>query len=364
MSDRRRVLKTMAGAMAVLAGCGGGGDDSTPDGTDTPPGGTVTDDGPDGDSSESDPRTPTRTCLPLEPVVTPSFVGGATPEGPDRTLAVPPGDTAMITVVISNETGNGNVDIAATLDAPWSTTQSGIPVGSVGSESFNHATATWELTVPESASGEHVMSATVTSSFSCSEYTTTLDQPISVSPVAFAPLGFNSGGWYKNEGEEWVRIDDLVFNNGTEGDEGTGYVSVSGDASASPTDTAVGHTRSDAEIASTDRDFLYRTAHFGRDLGYDVAIENGTYDVRLYFAENDEEVEPGDRLFDVTVQGTTRLEVFDVADQNEFIHAPVVRTFEGVEVTDGTLSITTESIEGDSLFSGFSIREVGGRKEG
>jgi hypothetical protein len=316
-----------------------------------------------------DAGSPTPACIPITPEVGLSFLGGGGHGFLDRTMALPAGETTTMTLVIENSSG-ADVDLEVTFDAPW-------PVDSVkrpyGFDEGLYAFAEWNLTVPEPASGDHTVTASVTASYQCEvgskEHTTTLDQPVEVSPVLFAPYGFNAGGWYgvnsgEGDGVEWARIDGLSFDNGTEGGGGTQYVSVSGSANASPTETAVDDARWDADIVTVDGDHhgddilapLYQTAHFGGNLGYDVAIENGTYDVTLYFAENNEEIGPGDRLFDVSVQGTTRLEAFDVAAQNEFLHAPVVRTFEGIDVTDGTLSISTESIEGDSFVNGFGIR--------
>lgn len=59
---------------------------------------------------------------------------------------------------------------------------------------------------------------------------------------------------------------------------------------------------SDAAIEETENDALYQTEFFGPDLGFDISIENGRYEVVLYFAETAMESER-DRVFDVSVQG-------------------------------------------------------------
>jgi len=345
----------MAGAMAVLAGCGSGGDGSTPDS-----GSNVNISGTDsGTPATVDEGTPTRACIPITPEVNLSFLQGSGHKTTDQTLVLPAGEKTTVTLLIEN-TSRVDIDVEATLDAPWPKSQVTLPEDFREDEPSVYAIAEWELTVPDSAGDDHTVTASVTATYQCEvgrkEHTATLDQSITTAPAMTAPYGFNAGGWYENDGGEWVRIDRLWFDNGTEGNDGNPYVSVSGDASASPTNTTVGQVYSDAEIVSTDHDFLYQTAHVGGNLGYDIAIENGTYDVTLYFAENNEEISPGKRLFDVVIQGVVRLEEFDVIDQNEFSHAPVIRTFNGIEVNDETLSITTESINKDSLINGFAIR--------
>lgn len=78
----------------------------------------------------------------------------------------------------------------------------------------------------------------------------------------------------------------------------------------------------------------------------------------LHFAENDEDVGTGDRVFNVSAQGETRLEEFDILRQATSHHTAITRTLQGVAVTENALSLATESITGDSILNGFEIREV------
>jgi len=64
------------------------------------------------------------------------------------------------------------------------------------------------------------------------------------------------------------------------------------------------------------------------------------YAVRLHFAET-EPVEPGQRVFDVAVQGQEVLRDFDVTADAGAINRCVVKTFTGIEVTDD-LSLTLQ----------------------
>jgi hypothetical protein len=58
-----------------------------------------------------------------------------------------------------------------------------------------------------------------------------------------------------------------------------------------------------------------------------------TYTVRLCFAEP-EDLQPGDRIFSVTLQGKTVLDGFDIAEAAGGPRRPVVKEFRGVLVQD------------------------------
>jgi hypothetical protein len=355
--NRRRFLLALGVSSVIgIAGCAG---DGGPD-TESSPGtggetttgttdgvsgtATVSGTGTDGDSG-----TPTRTCLPADPNVRFAFVRGASERTPDRALSLPAGTESTVTFVVLYSFPSTDLG-SMTVEGPWAT-------DFVDRTLIDERRVAGRVTVdvPASAEGEHSMTAEVPWSFSCQEGVATVDQPIAVSPVASAPFGFDAGGW---SSDAPARVDGLWFEPGTEENGGARYVEVSGDAESSPTDTAVGHLRSDAYIEGTDHQALYQTAHVGGDLGYEIAIEDGPYDVRLHFAELDEGMTAGDRVFDVTAGGTTRIESFDVMRQAGADHAAISRTLEGVEPVDGTLSIGTRSTAGDALLSGFEIRAV------
>jgi hypothetical protein len=102
------------------------------------------------------------------------------------------------------------------------------------------------------------------------------------------------------------------------------------------------------EIDNTDDDPLYRTERYGTDFGYNVSVaESGTYKVTLRFAEIYQGTPPdsdpdadqtGQRVFDVTTEGQTVLDDYDVyAEAGDSLTA-VDETY-AVEVTNGTLNI-------------------------
>lgn len=98
------------------------------------------------------------------------------------------------------------------------------------------------------------------------------------------------------------------------------------------------------KIAGTDTPWLYTTAYaHEKPLRFPMLPEGhapARYSVTLHFAEP-EELPPGERVFDVYVQGKLVLEEFDVAKAAGGPRRAVVRRFEGVAV-DGDLEIRLE----------------------
>ena len=74
--------------------------------------------------------------------------------------------------------------------------------------------------------------------------------------------------------------------------------------------------------------------------GYRFDLPNGKYKVTLLFAETYEGTSgPGQRVFDVTIQGKPALTDFDVFKEAGAAFKPVKKEFKGVAVTDGKLLI-------------------------
>jgi len=126
---------------------------------------------------------------------------------------------------------------------------------------------------------------------------------------------------------------------------------------ADPTDALVGTSQtfstsdwadSPPEIANTDEDPLYRTERYGTDFGYEIPVSaNGTYEVTLQFAEIYQGTPPdtdtdadqtGQRVFDVTTEGQTVLDDYDIYAETGDSLTAIDETYT-VEVTDGTLNV-------------------------
>lgn len=108
-----------------------------------------------------------------------------------------------------------------------------------------------------------------------------------------------------------------------------------------PDQLAVGGTMFDRgyslEIENTIDDRLYQTERFGMT-GYAVPIVNGSYEVKLHFAETyDGITAPGQRVFDIDVEGVL-LRNLDVFAASGGRNRALVRSV-NVKVTDGQLDI-------------------------
>ncbi len=115
-----------------------------------------------------------------------------------------------------------------------------------------------------------------------------------------------------------------------------------------------------AAIAGTDDDGLYQTERWKPGgFTYDVAVENGTYDVELNFAEIWSGAQnAGQRVFDVVVEDTIVFNDLDLADTAGFNAA--LDLIGQVEVTDGSLTIATTAEVQNPKLAGFSIWDASG----
>jgi glucose/arabinose dehydrogenase len=209
-------------------------------------------------------------------------------------------------------------------------------------------TAEWEVSVSDSAAGSYTLTARATFTLEGESRTVTESVSVSVAGQVSAPFGLNCGG------ETPVTAGGVEFVPTPQPS-----VEVSGNPDASNNGTAVAASGTGDPISGTDNDELYRSLQYGGDLTYETAIANGTYDVTLYFVENFfGDGEPGNRSFDVSVQGETVLEGFDPLEEGGHDVA-VSRTFTDVEVTDGTLRIATTTQTNNSSVSGIAILDPG-----
>lgn len=97
--------------------------------------------------------------------------------------------------------------------------------------------------------------------------------------------------------------------------------------------------RGDLGMAGTDAPKVYETERYSMD-AYKFNVPNGKYTVRLHFAETYDGITgDGQRLFSVTINEKTVLENFDPYKEAGGFQKPVVKTIEGVDVTEGELVI-------------------------
>jgi len=93
------------------------------------------------------------------------------------------------------------------------------------------------------------------------------------------------------------------------------------------------------KIEGTNDPRVYQTEHYSMT-GFVADVPNGKYSVRLHFAETyDGVTSAGGRVFDVTIQGKTVLQDFDVFKEAGGAQKAVVREFKSIEVTNGKIEI-------------------------
>nr|MBC7244151.1 DNRLRE domain-containing protein [Chloroflexota bacterium] len=90
-------------------------------------------------------------------------------------------------------------------------------------------------------------------------------------------------------------------------------------------------------INNTSDPTLYQTARWGLDFGYQFDVPNGIYQVELHFAELYFR-SAGRRLFEIIIEGQTKLREFDIFAAAGGAFTAHVRTFE-VIVSDGHLNV-------------------------
>jgi hypothetical protein len=159
-------------------------------------------------------------------------------------------------------------------------------------------------------------------------------------------------------GDEYTASDGTVYQADTNFDGGTTF------------STGEAGTPADPEINDTQDDALYQTERYGDPFGYDVPVENGTYQVTLEFAEiyqgvssndapgGDDGSNVGDRVFGVSIEGEQVLTDYDIFAEV----GPLTATNETftVEVTDGTLNLDFAASNDNAKVSAIEVAAVDG----
>jgi hypothetical protein len=146
-------------------------------------------------------------------------------------------------------------------------------------------------------------------------------------PKAVFVLRVNAGmaqPYTDQAGNTW-QADQLMTEDGSYGFTGT------------MTDTVDRGT--DVAIEGTSDPRIYQTERWSMD-GFKAKVPNGTYTVRLHFAETYPDIGiDGPRVFDVSVEGQTVLKDFNLSEVAGGQRRAYVKTCRGVEVADGVLDI-------------------------
>jgi chitinase len=118
---------------------------------------------------------------------------------------------------------------------------------------------------------------------------------------------------------------------------GASFVDPSGQTWAADNGFTGGFTWSTtASVLNTNSSTLYQTCRYAYSFGYTFAVPNGNYNVTLKFAEPSFTL-PGQRVFNVALNGTAVLTNFDIVAQAGFLRA-IDKTFP-VSVSNGAIAI-------------------------
>ncbi|WP_276166298.1 malectin domain-containing carbohydrate-binding protein [Zobellia alginiliquefaciens] len=120
------------------------------------------------------------------------------------------------------------------------------------------------------------------------------------------------------------------------------------------------------EIANTENDALYQTERYRTqgDLTYEIPVANGEHSVNLHFAEIYYGV-PGDgsaggvgsRVFNIDIEGQKQIENYDIVVAAGGSATAVIEAFNGINVLDGSLTITLTPVTEFPKISGIEIIE-------
>jgi hypothetical protein len=136
---------------------------------------------------------------------------------------------------------------------------------------------------------------------------------------------------------------------------GPGYTDPSGKVWKADTGYDAGNAYgTGAAITGTTTPGLYQTTHWNTGgFTYTFAVPNGSYGVNLKFAEI-YYTQPGQRAFNVTINGKPALSKFDIVAQAGAGNAAVDRLFT-VATTSGQIVIQFTSVTGDPQVNGIEI---------
>jgi hypothetical protein len=107
-------------------------------------------------------------------------------------------------------------------------------------------------------------------------------------------------------------------------------------------------TDAPSQIFSTNR----YASFGGTQVNYNFPVSNGTYEVRLYFAENTHQAS-GLRVFDVLAEGTVRMDNFDIYAAAGYRNAHKATL--SVTVSDGILDLDFVNVTGNPQINGIAI---------
>ena len=151
--------------------------------------------------------------------------------------------------------------------------------------------------------------------------------------------------------QEIEELDVVRINAG-----GQGFVDASGNTWKADANFTRGFTFStENEIANTENDVLFQTERFGGAFGYEVPVENGSYEVEIYLAEIFFQ-NVGERVFDISLEGDLVIEALDLIGETGARNKAMSIVLPSVQVADGILNLDFTAQINNGKISAFEIR--------
>jgi hypothetical protein len=354
--NRRRFLK-LAGSVGVagLAGCSGDGDNTA----------EPTDGTEQAATTRSDTATVTETeTETVTEAGTPTPPGTSVEEQPienpvpllnlDDGGTVQPGTMATLSGTVTNDYLFDVRNVEITLEASGDATVTPVSETSIERlETQAQQQVEWELMIPDSADDEIDLTATVVYESTTDRAEAEVTGSLSVTGPVSIPYGLNAGG------TDPVEYDGVTFDyyNATDGpDPAVALLFEEGEDS---------HSESSANpegysIEGTEKDDVYNTMMWGDDIGYEITVPPGTYDVTLHLAEINFESE-GQRVQSVSVQGETVFEELDLVARAGYLTALTETVEVGVDgepILIESEVIVDQAEDEHSMFNAVEIREA------
>src|SRR5690606_11132890 len=107
---------------------------------------------------------------------------------------------------------------------------------------------------------------------------------------------------------------------------------------------------------------LFKTSIFARDMAYAIPVPNGTYTVKTYhcegyFGESGPSAVPGQRVFDILIEGQVKKNDLDLYAENG--NKEITYTFQDIYVEDGFLNLDMKASANNAVISGFAVIPAG-----
>jgi uncharacterized protein YkwD len=194
------------------------------------------------------------------------------------------GPTPPAPTITSFTTSPSTITAGQAATLAWSVSGTGVSISL--DNGIGDVSALTSKSVSPAVTTTYTLTATNTGGTVTSKATVTVNPVITPPPITFTPIRINSGG--------------------------PAYTDPQGNAWSADTGTTSSYTWSvSGPVANTATPTLYQTCRYGAAFSYQFAVPNGSYSVRLKFADPSMSG-PGQRLFNTAIDGSTVLSNFDI----------------------------------------------------